>query len=109
MSQWQKVPSTAARKSKVKSQKSKVKSQKSKVKSQKSKAKRLIFWAFAPFGMVCLFAPCCTSIFDSYTAQRQRFMLNRLRLLSQVMLVVGLTVMVFFFGKKGRYSGKRQR
>jgi hypothetical protein len=30
MSQWQKVPSTAARKSKVKSQKSKVKSQKPK-------------------------------------------------------------------------------
>jgi hypothetical protein len=37
MSQWQKVPSTAALE--VKSQKSKVKSQKSKVKSQKSKVK----------------------------------------------------------------------
>jgi adenylate cyclase len=35
-------------------------------------------------------------IFDSYTAQRQRFMVNRLRLLSKITLVVGLTVMFFF-------------
>ena len=33
---------------------------KSKVKSQKSKVKRIVFRAFAPFEMVCLFPPCCT-------------------------------------------------
>jgi hypothetical protein len=38
------------------------------------------------------------SIFDSYTTQRQKMLLDRLRLQAQIMLIVGLTVIGFFCG-----------
>ncbi|PMB52126.1 adenylate/guanylate cyclase domain-containing protein [Fischerella thermalis CCMEE 5201] len=46
------------------------------------------------------------SIFDSYTTQRQKMMLDRLRLQAQIMLIVGLTVIAFFLWVNAQAAGK---
>jgi adenylate cyclase len=46
------------------------------------------------------------SLFDSYQMQRDRFMLQRLRLQAQIMLIIGLTVITFFLWVNSQASGK---
>lgn len=46
------------------------------------------------------------SIFDFYTTQRQKMMLDRLRLQAQIMLIVGLTVIAFFLWVNLQAAGK---
>jgi class 3 adenylate cyclase len=43
---------------------------------------------------------------ESYTKQRQRFLLKRLQLLTQIMLLVGLTMIAFFLWVNSQLEGK---